>query len=92
MDGLNATLTALGSSMNAVVKTTVYLTNIEEWAEMNTVYSTYFGAAPPARTAFEVAALVGTSRIEVSNVACYVPENDLIASFMLLLKPGDEPC
>ena len=73
MDGLNATLTTLGSSMNAVVKTVVYLTNIEEWAEMNTVYSTYFGAVPPARTAFEVAALVGNSRIEVRQWCLLCP-------------------
>lgn len=54
-----------GSSMNAVVKTTVFLTDMADYAEMNTVYVDVFGDHRPARSAVAVAELPINARIEV---------------------------
>ncbi len=63
-------LEAAGSSMDKVVKTTVLLKNISDFAEMNEVYATFFeGDALPARAAFEAAALPKGALVEIEVIA-----------------------
>lgn len=54
---LEATLVSLGSSIDRVVKTTVYLTDIRDYAAMNDAYAEFFVGEPPARTTVAVAQL-----------------------------------
>ncbi|MGI9613144.1 MAG: RidA family protein [Acidimicrobiales bacterium] len=58
-------LEGAGASMNDVVKTTVFLTDMDDYAEMNRVYVEVFGDHRPARSAVAVAALPVGARIEV---------------------------
>ena len=70
MKNLSAVLTAAGTSMDKVVKTTVFLKNISDFAKMNEVYATYFKTTPPARTTIGVAALPGDGRlVEIDVIA-----------------------
>ncbi len=62
-------LIAGGSSLNSVVKTTVFLKDMNEFAAMNEVYGEYFGVAAPARSTVEVARLPKDARIEIEVVA-----------------------
>jgi 2-iminobutanoate/2-iminopropanoate deaminase len=57
LDNLKAVLEAAGSSLGAVVKTTVYLKDMDEFAAMNAVYARYFAENPPARATVEAARL-----------------------------------
>ena len=68
-DNLKAVLEAAGSSLAAVLKTTVYLTNLGDFAEMNQVYAGYFAAQPPARSTVQVAALPRGASVEIDVVA-----------------------
>lgn len=54
-----------------VVKTTVYLTNLNDFAAMNEVYATYFPADPPARSTVQVAALPRGANVEMEVIAHY---------------------
>ena len=58
-----------GTDMGAVVKTTVLLKNIADFAAMNEVYATFFEAPFPARAAFQVAALPKDALVEIEAVA-----------------------
>lgn len=69
LDNLKAVLDAGGSSLDAVVKTTVYLIDISEFASVNEVYGEYFTDSPPARVAVAVAALPKGARIMMEAVA-----------------------
>jgi 2-iminobutanoate/2-iminopropanoate deaminase len=69
LDNLAAVLEAAGSSLANVVKTTVYLQDLGEFAAMNAVYAEYFTSQPPARSTVQVAALPRGSRIEIDCVA-----------------------
>ena len=69
MENLKAVLEAAGSSMDNVVKTTVFLADLGDYAAMNAVYGRYLGGSPPARSAFQVAALPLGARLEVEMVA-----------------------
>ena len=62
-------LEAAGSSMDLVVKTTVYLRNIQDFAAMNAVYATFFSVNPPARTTLQAAALPRGIAVEIDTVA-----------------------
>ncbi len=66
---LQAILVATGASLADVVKTTVFLADIGEFAAMNGVYARFFGDAPPARSAFQVAALPKGARVEIEAIA-----------------------
>lgn len=66
---LQAILAAAGASLADVVKTTVFLADIGEFAAMNGVYARFFGEAPPARSAFQVAALPKGARVEIEAIA-----------------------
>jgi 2-iminobutanoate/2-iminopropanoate deaminase len=52
-----------------VVKTTVFLTDLAEFANMNEVYAGFFGNAPPARSTIQVAALPGGALVEIEAIA-----------------------
>jgi len=69
LENIKSILEASGASMANVVKTTVFLTSMEDFAEMNRVYSGYFPAEPPARSTIAVAALPKGASIEIEAVA-----------------------
>src|SRR5262249_32279242 len=69
MKNLEAILAAAGSSLAQVVKTTVYLKNMSEFAAMNEVYGRFFKAAPPARATVEVSRLPKDVLVEIDVVA-----------------------
>jgi 2-iminobutanoate/2-iminopropanoate deaminase len=66
---LEAVLAAAGGSLSNVVKTTVFLQDIAEFAAMNAVYAQFFSQNPPARSAVQVAALPLGARVEIEAVA-----------------------
>lgn len=69
LKNLAAVLEAAGSSLEKVLKTTVYLRDITEFGRMNEVYGKFFGEKPPARATVEVARLPRDSAIEIDLVA-----------------------
>jgi len=69
LENLKALLEAAGSSLDRVVKTTVYLKDMEEFTKMNDVYGTYFPANPPSRATVEVARLPRDVRVEIDCIA-----------------------
>lgn len=69
MENLKAVLEAAGSSFGQVLKTTVYLKDMGEFAKMNEVYGRYFKENPPARATVEVARLPRDVRVEIECVA-----------------------
>ena len=66
---LQAVLEGAGSSLQQVVKTTVFLTSMDDYAAANKVYGEFFAEAPPARSAVAVAALPLGALIEIECVA-----------------------
>lgn len=66
---LSSVLAAAGSSLARVVKATVYLKDMNDFAAMNEVYARYFGVNPPARAAVEVARLPKDVRLEIECLA-----------------------
>lgn len=69
LENLKAILEAAGSCLRHVVKTTVFLQDIGEFARMNEVYAEFFPEEPPARSAVQVAALPLGARVEIEAVA-----------------------
>jgi len=69
LDNLQAVLEAAGSSLAGVVKTTVYLKDMGEFAAMNAVYASYFTENPPARATVEAARLPKDVRLEIDCIA-----------------------
>jgi 2-iminobutanoate/2-iminopropanoate deaminase len=69
LENLKAVIEASGSSLDRVVKTTVYLVDLGEFAAMNEVYAKYFGARKPARATVQVARLPRDARIEIDLIA-----------------------
>ena len=66
---LKAILEASGSSLDAVVKTTVFLRDLDDFAGMNEVYARHVGATPPARSTVEVGRLPAGALVEIEAVA-----------------------
>jgi 2-iminobutanoate/2-iminopropanoate deaminase len=66
---LSEILEAAGSGLGKVVKTTVFLKNMNDFAAMNTVYGKYFSSAPPARSTVEVARLPKDVQVEIDVIA-----------------------
>jgi 2-iminobutanoate/2-iminopropanoate deaminase len=66
---IQAILEVANSSLAQVVKTTVFLADINDFATMNAAYAEFFPNDPPARSAFQVAALPKGARIEIEAVA-----------------------
>ncbi|TGE32906.1 RidA family protein [Desulfosporosinus sp. Sb-LF] len=69
LDNLKAILESQGSSMDKVIKTVVFLRDMNDFAAMNTVYATYFSSNPPARSAVQVARLPKDAIIEIEAIA-----------------------
>jgi 2-iminobutanoate/2-iminopropanoate deaminase len=69
LENLRAILEACGSSLDRVVKTTVYLADLEDFPKVNEVYARYFPSAPPARATVQVARLPRDARIEIEAIA-----------------------
>ncbi len=69
LENIKRVLEAAGSSMEQVVKCTVYLADVTEFRAMNEVYRTFWPADPPARTTVAVAGLVANARIEIECLA-----------------------
>ncbi len=68
-ENIKAILEAAGSSLDKVVKMNVYLTDIGDFAAMNEVYASFFGAEPPARTTVQVAKLPMGLIVEIEAMA-----------------------
>lgn len=69
LDNLEAVLAAAGSSIEDVVKATIFLTDLEDFGVVNEAYGKRLGAAPPARATVQVAALPKGARVEIEVVA-----------------------
>src|SRR5574337_47229 len=69
LENLKAVLEAGGSSLNHVIKATVYLTDLSNFAKMNEVYAEYLGAVKPARSTVGVASLPRGASVEIDLVA-----------------------
>ncbi|MBC8213692.1 MAG: reactive intermediate/imine deaminase [Candidatus Marinimicrobia bacterium] len=69
MDNLKAIIEAGGSSMNKIVKITVYLTDLKNYDILNRVFSVYFTDELPARSAVEVSALPKGANVEIEAIA-----------------------
>ena len=69
LENLSGVLRAAGSSLADVVKTTVFLVDMGDYAAMNEVYGEFFSSEPPARSAVAVAALPRGARVEVEVIA-----------------------
>jgi 2-iminobutanoate/2-iminopropanoate deaminase len=69
LHNLKAVLEAAGSGLDRVVKMTVFLADIGDFKAMNSVYAGYFPTDPPARSAFQVAALPLGALVEMEAVA-----------------------
>jgi 2-iminobutanoate/2-iminopropanoate deaminase len=70
LENIKAVLEKNGSSMDNVIKCTVMLADIKEWADMNTVYVTFFKKERlPARSAFGTSGLVQSARVEIECMA-----------------------
>lgn len=69
MDNLRAVLDEAGATFVNVVKSTVYLVDLADFAAMNAVYAGYFPSDPPARSTVQVAALPLGARVEIEMIA-----------------------
>lgn len=69
LTNLKNILEAAGSSLEHVVKTTVFLRDIADFASVNAVYAEFFTTEPPARSAFQVAALPKGAAVEIESIA-----------------------
>jgi len=69
LDNLLAVLDEAGAAPEDVLKTTVYLADIDDFDEMNATYAEYFDESPPARSAIQAGALPKGVRVEIEAVA-----------------------
>jgi len=69
LNNLKAVLEAAGSSLDRVVKTTVFVSDLNDFASMNEAYGRFFGENPPARSTVEVSRLPRDVRVEIDAIA-----------------------
>lgn len=69
LENLKAILESAGSSLHQVVRATVFLVDLNDFAAMNEVYGRYFPTQPPARSTVQVARLPGDVRVEIDVIA-----------------------
>ncbi len=69
MDNLTAILHAEGMTFDNIIKTTVFMTDLGQFATMNEVYASYFKSEPPARSTVQVTALPKGARVEIEVIA-----------------------
>lgn len=72
LDNLEAVLTAAGTSFDHIVKTTIFLVDLEDFQRVNAIYASRFGGAPPARSTVEVSRLPRDARVEIEAIASLV--------------------
>ncbi len=72
LENLQAVVEAAGGELGSVMKTTVFLQDMGEFAAMNEVYAEFFTKTPPARSTVEVAALPLGARVEIEAVALVI--------------------
>ena len=70
MANLGAVLGAAGADFTAMVKTTIYLTDLANFAVVNAIYGEAFPSMPPARATVQVAALPKGAQVEIDGIAC----------------------
>jgi 2-iminobutanoate/2-iminopropanoate deaminase len=83
IENLKNILEENGSSIDKVIKTTVYLKDITEFAEMNEVYNEYFADSAPARSTLEAARLPKDTKIEMDIIAY---QSDILPKVPILEK------
>ena len=71
MENLQAVLKAAGTDFGHVVRSTIYLTDLKDFGQVNEVYGRYFPDAPPARATVQVAALPRGARVEIDAIAVH---------------------
>ncbi|MFI5395120.1 MAG: RidA family protein [Candidatus Binatia bacterium] len=69
LENLRAVLSAAGASLEAVVRTTIYLVDLADFSRVNEVYAGFFGAPFPARATVGVTALPRGARVEIDAIA-----------------------
>ena len=69
MENINALLAAAGADFNQVVRTTVFMIDLGEFAAMNEIYASYFSAPYPARSTVQVSKLPKDVRVEIDVIA-----------------------
>ena len=69
MDNLSAVLEAAGSSIGRIVKTTIFVADLGDFAAVNAVYGSYFTSDPPARSSVQVAGLPAGALVEIEAIA-----------------------
>ena len=69
MQNLGAVLAAAGASFGAVVRTTIFLADLQDFAAVNEVYGRYFPSSPPARATVQVAGLPKGALVEIDAIA-----------------------
>ena len=69
LDNIKAVLEAANSSLEMVVKTTIYLTNIDDFSKVNEIYSSYFSSSKPSRSTVCVSKLPKGAQIEIDAIA-----------------------
>jgi reactive intermediate/imine deaminase len=69
LNNISELLQKTGSSLDKVVKCTVFMADMKEWADMNAIYSTYFRNHKPARSSFGATGLAMNARVEIECIA-----------------------
>jgi 2-iminobutanoate/2-iminopropanoate deaminase len=69
MENIRGILSAAGLGFEAVIKTTIFITDMADFAEVNKVYGSYFVSDPPARSTVQVCALPKGARVEIEAIA-----------------------
>jgi 2-iminobutanoate/2-iminopropanoate deaminase len=75
MQNINGLLKAAGSSLEYVVKTTIFLRNMSDFARVNEIYGQYFQAAPPARSTVGNLDLPKAAQVEIEVIAMIAPQS-----------------
>lgn len=69
LENVKAILDAKGLSMDNIIKTTVFMTDLNDFTKMNDIYATYFNGEKPARSAIEISKLPKGAKIEIEAIA-----------------------
>jgi 2-iminobutanoate/2-iminopropanoate deaminase len=78
LENLNNVLAAGGSSLDNVLRTTIFLTDLEDYPAVNETYAQYFNDLPPARSTVQVEKLPMDAQIEIDAIACINTEENLL--------------
>ncbi len=76
LDNLGHVLEAAGAGWNDVVKTTIFLKDLEDFQRVNVIYAERFGTVPPARATVEVSRLPKDALVEIDAIACLGPRTE----------------